>query len=143
MRNNIKNEVKRLITKYNTKNPYEIADALGIWIYEVELGSVAAHYIYEKRKKVFFLNKNLSEKDKLFACAHELGHAVLHSKSNKYFNISCSFFNNEKHEIQANTFAAELLIPDDLIYEYENYSLDFISKCEDVDILFLNLKFNK
>ncbi|MBU5227802.1 ImmA/IrrE family metallo-endopeptidase [Clostridium senegalense] len=143
MRSNIKREVQNLIKKYNTNNPFEISEKLEIWIYEVDLGNVTAHYIYEKRKKVFFINQNLTCNEKMFACAHELGHAVLHSKHNKYFNISCTLFNNEKHEIQANAFAAELLIDDDLIYNYKNYSLETISKCEDIHPLFLELKFNK
>lgn len=140
---NIKNEVKKLINKYNTNNPFELCDILDIWVYIMPLGKIEGHYTYTKRKKVFFLNENLSEVEKYFCCAHELGHALLHTKSNVYFNSSKTFFVQNKFETQANEFAAELLIDDDLLKEYEGYSLDKISVCTGIDIKYLELKFKK
>ena len=44
--------------------------------------------------------------------AHELGHAILHQKTNITYLESNTFYYKEKFEIAANTFAAELLIED-------------------------------
>ena len=105
------------------------------------LGKVQGHYTYAKRKKVFFINENLSEIDRYFCCAHELGHALLHTKHNVYFNSSNAFLN--EFEKQANEFAAELCIPDNLLKKYEGYSLSEVSQVTGIDIKYLNLKFNK
>lgn len=137
----IKNLVQKLIKKYGTNNPFEIADALGIWIYVVPLGNTKGNYVYNKRKKVFFINERLSEKEILFCIAHELGHALMHTKSNLYFNNSNTFFNQNRHEIEADTFAAELLISDDLLNEYEDFCLEVIADCEGIDYRYLKLKF--
>lgn len=138
----IRKLVKKMIKKYGTNNPFEIAHALGIWVYVLPLGNVRGNYVYMKRKKVFFINENLSEKEILFCIAHELGHAIMHTKNNVYFNNSNTFFNQSKHEIEADTFAAELLIDDNLLYEYDGFCLEVISNCEGIDFKYLKLKFN-
>ena len=51
--------------------------------------------------------------------AHELGHAILHPKTNITYLESNTFYSKEKFEIAANTFAAELLIEDSLFHEYQ------------------------
>ena len=78
----------------------------------------------------------------LFCIAHELGHAVLHTTNNIYFNSSNTFFNHSKHEIEADRFAAELLISDDLLNDYEGFCIETIADCEDIDRKYINLKFN-
>ena len=49
--------------------------------------------------------------------ADELGHAILHRTENCYFIRNKTFLSTAWIEREANTFAAELLIPDSLIYE--------------------------
>ena len=142
MTDNIRKIVKKLIKKYHTRNPIEIAEKLGIWVYILPLGKTKGHYLYAKRKKVFFINENLSEKERLFCIAHELGHALLHSKQNVYFNNSNTFFNTHKHEIEADTFAAELILEDNIFENYEGFNLSVIAKCEQVEEKFLQYKYN-
>lgn len=132
-----------LIKKYKTNDPFEIASELGIWIYEVDLGNIKGNYVYAKRKKVFFINSRLSPIDRLLCCAHELGHAILHTKSNLYFNNSKTFFNQQKHENEADIFAAELIINKTLLSKYEGFNLKTISDCEGIPLKYLNYKFNR
>lgn len=139
----IKEKVNKIKNKYGTNNPFELCEKLGIWVYTVPLGKTQGHYTYAKRKKVFFINENLSEVEKYFCCAHELGHALLHTKSNVYFNSSNTFFIQNKFENQANEFAAELLIDNNILEKFEGCSLEKISECTSIDIKYLNLKFNK
>jgi Zn-dependent peptidase ImmA (M78 family) len=141
MRGKIKKIVKKLIKKYGTNNPFEICDALGIWVYKVELGSLKGHHIYEKRKKVIFLNENLSYVESFFACAHELGHALLHKGHNKYFNLECTFQVTEKHEIEAHRFALDLILTSERLSEFEGCTLEQMSKSLEIDINILKLKF--
>lgn len=60
--------------------------------------------------------------------AHELGHAVMHRKENCYFIRNKTLLLNSKIEIEANSFAAELLMPDELIWEYPDMTLDQIAR---------------
>lgn len=88
----IKEKVNELRRKYETNDPFVLCERLGIWVYIVPLGKIEGHYTYKKRKKVFFINENLNEVQRQFCCAHELGHAILHTKSNVYFNNSKTYF---------------------------------------------------
>ena len=64
----------------------------------------------------------MPENERAFVCAHELGHMFLHKKSNAVYMDTKTYFNTNRYEIEANTFAAELLIPDELIYENKDMS---------------------
>lgn len=139
----IKDKVKKIKVKYGTNDPFELCKILGIWVYILPLGGVDGHYTYAKRKKVFFINENLNQTERLFCCAHELGHALLHTKSNVYFNNSKTFFIQAKFENQANEFAAELLIDDALLLNYDGYCLNKVSAITGIDIKYLELKFKK
>jgi Zn-dependent peptidase ImmA (M78 family) len=139
----IKNKVKTLTKKYGSNDPVEICEKLGIWVYILPLGNVTGHYTYMKRKKVFFINENLDILQQCFCIAHELGHAVLHTKSNVYFNNSKTFFVQAKLENEADKFAAELLISDDFLLDYEGVPIEIVSKSSGIDVKYLRLKFNK
>lgn len=54
--------------------------------------------------------------------SHELGHAVLHRKLNCYFIRNKTMLLDSKIEAEANLFAAELLVPDEVITEHSNYT---------------------
>ena len=56
--------------------------------------------------------------------AHELGHALLHTKENCYFMQGYTLLLTSKIELQANIFAAKLLITDDLLQKYAGYTQD-------------------
>lgn len=139
----IKEKVNELKRKYGTNDPFVLCERLGIWVYILPLGKVEGHYTYTKRKKVFFINENLTMIQREFCCAHELGHAILHTKSNVYFNNSKTYLLQSKFENQANLFASELLINDNLLVSYQGYSLETISDFTGIDTKYLKLKFYK
>jgi Zn-dependent peptidase ImmA (M78 family) len=76
------------------------------------------------------LNNNINESLQKFVCAHELGHAVLHPKANTPFLKRNTFYSLDKIEVEANTFAVELLLPDEQLYEYKDTSLSIYEICE-------------
>lgn len=102
--------VDDLIKKYDTNDPFKLASYLDIWVYKCELGKkINGHYIYAKRKKVFFINSELTNVGSIITCAHELGHALLHTKTCAYFSYKNEFENLSHLEIECNKFAIELL----------------------------------
>lgn len=86
-------------------------------------------YVSEKHKCIF-INENLDEHEKLLVMAHELGHAILHPKENCYFIRNYTGLLNSKTEAEANKFAMELLLPDDILMEYANlgYTTEQVSR---------------
>ena len=63
----------------------------------------------------------------MFVLAHELGHMILHRKQNAIFMDTRTQFKTSKYESEANKFAVELLIPDDSLAEYSEYTIDQLS----------------
>lgn len=85
----IHNIVKKLIKKYQPRNPYDLAKCLNIIIKYSPLGSVNGYYTCTYRQKFIVLNDNLHSEQEHFTLSHEIGHAVLHPTANTPF-----FFNN-------------------------------------------------
>lgn len=111
--NTIKDIVQKNIKKYQTNCPFQIAKEKGIVILYEDLGSIFGYYSNYKRIKLIHINNKLDEHSQRFVCAHELGHAILHPKSNTPFLRNNTFYSVDKIEVEANTFAVELLIPDE------------------------------
>lgn len=118
---NYKIRVRNLIRKHNTRCPYRLAKELGIHIHECNLSNDMPKGLFKKMLGKKFIVLNLTriknEFEKQFVLAHELGHAVLHSNDTTFFLHDHTFCNRGKFEIQANKFAAELLINETYIDE--------------------------
>ena len=84
--------------------------------------------MFLKNHRYIFLNQNLSEYETRLVMAHELGHAIMHRKENCYFIRNKTLLLNSKIEIEANIFAAELLIPDDIIRENRDLTTQQLSR---------------
>ncbi len=119
----IKAAVTRLTKKHKTNNPYELAKLLNIIILYAELGNTWGYYTTYKRSRFIIINQNISETLQTYTCAHELGHSVLHKGVSTPFLRKHTLFSVEKIERQANTFAVELLLPDDLLKQYPDTSI--------------------
>ena len=72
--------------------------------------------------------------------AHELGHAVFHSKQNCTFMGTHTLLLTSRIERQANLFAAYLLITDNLLHEYDGFTKEQFCDCTGYPIELLNLK---
>ena len=84
---NIKLRVLNLIARHRTRNPFKLARLLNIEIVYEDLGEVRGFFKKILRRKFIFINNKLSEFDQKLVCAHELGHAVLHSSNRIQFLI--------------------------------------------------------
>lgn len=113
----IPRRVNNLVSIYNTHDPIQIAKYRGIDIEYYDLGNIKGIYKKILGNKYIALNEELDQMCMLIAAAHELGHDVIHGT--KQTQLMKDYFllpNNGIIEIQANKFAAELLI-----YEGANY----------------------
>lgn len=72
--------------------------------------------------------------------AHELGHAIFHSKENCTFMGAHTLLLTSRIERQANLFAACLLITDNLLHEYDGFTKEQFCDCTGYPIELLNLK---
>lgn len=92
-------------------------------------------FIFKKDKdKVVYIG--LNQKDSLvrqrFTLAHELGHYVLHMDygKNSYQEIYTRSNESSTQEVEANYFAAELLMPKDRFIKYHDDCLKAFEKAE-------------
>lgn len=112
-------DVKRLVAyyvkKYETRNPFVLAEYLNVEVQIGQLGESSGFYMFLKNHKCIFLNEDLEEHERTLVMAHELAHSIMHRKENCYFIRNRTLMLTSKIEIEANTFAAELLIPDEII----------------------------
>jgi Zn-dependent peptidase ImmA (M78 family) len=101
--------IKNLINKYNTNCPFKIAKHLNIEIVYEDLGKVLGYFSKFSRVKIIHINENATDHQKLFICAHELGHAIFHPDANTPFLKRNTLFSTDRIEVEANLFAVRLL----------------------------------
>lgn len=119
----IKEYVLKIVKKHSTTNPFEIAKRKNIIVLFEDLGNTLGFYNTYKRFKFIHINNQINETTQRFVCAHELGHAVLHPKANTPFLRNQTFFSVDRLEIEANTFAVELLLTDNMVSAYKDTHL--------------------
>lgn len=138
----IKSNVNQLVEKYYTNDPFKIAKYLGIQIVFELLGNALGYYSKHFRVPIIHINQNADRQSQFFIAAHELGHAVQHPDTNTSFLKIHTLFSTEKIEVEANTFAVELLLPDDLFLENNESSFTIYDAVKEkgVPIELLSLK---
>lgn len=124
----IKKLIDNLEKKYKTRNPYELAASMNVLVIFENLGSINGYYNKQLRQKQIHINCNLPGHLQLLTCAHELGHSILHQNANTPFLKSFTYLPVDKMEIEANKFAIELLLSDDMILDFQDYTLEQISR---------------
>lgn len=125
---NIHSLAESIIKKYHTRNPFEIIKEKNVLLIYAPLVDVRGFYQYFQRNHLIYIDENLPENEKMFVCAHELGHMLMHKKTNAVYMDTKTCFNTNKYEIEANTFAAELLISDEVIQENSKLTTEQLSR---------------
>ena len=73
--------VDKLVRKYHTRDPYELCQLLGIKIHYYDLQKkLKGFFYYQSRQKNIVIDHNVNGILERILVAHELGHAVLHTK---------------------------------------------------------------
>lgn len=113
-------QVKKIVHKFGTNNPMQIARESNITIkYLNDLEDLLGLYTVFERKRFIFLNNNLDEYMMRMVLAHELGHDTLHRHLTKDrpFQEHVLFDITSQPEYEANIFAAHLLLDDNQVME--------------------------
>lgn len=116
---------------YQTKNPYLIAEKYGIKIHEKSHGKDFKGYTLklDGYPTMISINQEYTDLSKRVVCAHELGHALLHSDFVNHFQVTEKNINS-KVEYEANLFAVGLLCDDEQfivpVYKMDNTMLKAI-----------------
>ena len=116
----------KLLAEHGLSRPpidvYKLAKKLGIRVVEEGLGNDVSGMLYrEGDRAVILVNRNESSVRQRFSVAHELGHYILHQGSSVFvdrrvrFRDSTSSTGTNREEVQANRFAAALLMPESLV----------------------------
>lgn len=119
------------VKKCKTRDPFQIAKEKNIILVYAHLIDIRGFYQYFQRQHIICIDQDLSDQQKKFVCAHELGHMMMHKNANKVYMDTQTFFNTNKFETEANTFAVNLLIPDETIMEIfdnQNCTLEYMSR---------------
>lgn len=113
----IKQIVLRLVKRYKTNCPFQLAAHKQILVRIEPLGAIFGYFHTYRRVPMIHVNRNLDMPLQRFVCAHELGHAILHPKINTPFLRANTLFSVDRIEREANEFAVELLMPDEVLKE--------------------------
>ena len=125
---NIHKKVEQLVKKYQTRNPFEMIKNMNVILVFYPLERVKGFYQYFQRNNIIYIDERLSDKEKMFVCAHELGHMMLHKNANTIFMDSRTLLKTSKYELEADRFAMNLLISDDDIENNLEYTLPQLSR---------------
>lgn len=124
----IKKLANSIARKYNTRNPLEIIKNLNVILVFYPLDGVKGFYQYFQRNNIIYIDEHLSDSEKMFVCAHELGHMLLHKKANAIFMDSRTQLNTSKYELEADRFAMHLLVSDDVLDEHLDFTVSQFSR---------------
>lgn len=136
----------RLVKRYKTRDPFEIAEQLGIEImFCNDFGPLKGMYRVIKRNRFIFLNNDLPEHMQRIVCAHELGHDQLHRAlaQNSPLREFMIYDMKSKPEYEANIVASEILLDSDEVLDYiynYHYTAEQIASAMYTDINLVALK---
>lgn len=137
---NIKNLVDRLVKKYDTRDPFELAKAKNIIILEEDLGNIYGYSNTYKRQRFIHLNKKCPFKIQKLICAHELGYLLMHPKEEIHLVVDSTLKSKDDFERYAKIFVAHLLIPDELLERYAEEPLEVMAKAEGLPLDLVKLR---
>ena len=122
-----RNKAKEILEKYVQKNQnqtdvYKIAEKLGIEVSSADFSEEISGVLDLSGDQArIFVNSGHDEYRQRFSIAHEIGHFLLHKADGIHVDKQ-TFYRNKRHdeplhdiEIEANYFAAELLMPEEKV----------------------------
>ena len=134
-----------LVKRFGTRDPFIIAEGLGIHVYEADFDRLKGMYRVIQRRRCIFINRNLDEATARMVCAHEIGHDRLHRDFAKGDGLAelTLYDLSARPEYEANLVAATILLSDKevlrYVYEY-GYDIAQIAAALSTDVNLVALK---
>ena len=137
----IKEIVRRLKIIYGDDSPLEIIKKRNIVLCYLDEKSVSKG-AYKKflGTQFIYINTGLSFFEKRLTYTHELGHSIIHPDVDTFELKRTDPISLTKYENEANLFAAEFLLEDDVLDKYPGESIYDIARKECVSVELLKLK---
>lgn len=129
-----------LSAMYHTNDPFEIAEQLGVYTQVGPLGKIFGCCLTIAGERFIYINSDLDTPTQKMVAAHELGHAVMHREDYFFFNWMSDTAYRNRAEIEAHTFAAELLVPDSVVLDHPGFTLSQLSSLTGYAVSFLKFK---
>ncbi|WP_125154743.1 ImmA/IrrE family metallo-endopeptidase [Clostridium rectalis] len=135
------------MTGYGFQNIFEAAGKIGYRVIRYPIGSDAflGFALIKDTERIIFSNSSLILSREIFSIAHEIGHQKLHLKDQGLKIIKDDDFNDrDEFEIEANYFAACLLMPREKVEKFIRLELDDkdINRWSGLDIARIQTEFN-
>lgn len=127
----ISKEVKKIKKRYDETDPVRLCHAMKINLLYQPMGTFPkackGFFLKQSRKKAITINSDLGEELQRIILMHEIAHAVLHANvpGVKGFHDFHFFDQTNIYEYQANIFAADYLMADELVLEILNDDISF------------------
>ena len=117
------NAARAVAKQYSLTPPVNVEALIkdmGIILEDTPLDSMSGFAYQKDGNRVIGINKSDGDARKKFTMAHELGHMIVHTKDDVTFDKNFVYFRDSRSstglmpkEVEANAFAAELLMPAD------------------------------
>lgn len=142
--NDVRDIAMGLKDLYDTNDPFDLCRNLDICLLIHDLGEELLGFFQRTPKgiEILHINNRLDYYMQKYICCHELGHAILQPELSISFFIENPLIIQNKFEIEADTFAAELLLDDDILDKYKEFTIEQIAAAEYVPIRLVELKLN-
>jgi len=120
----ISREVRELISKHKTSDPFELADNMGYILIPYPFQRIRGMLLVDEGTTYIGYSTNLTKRLQRIVVYHEIAHRLLHTGQNYFMLLKNTIFYPGKFENQANRFVAELILsechprPGESIYEF-------------------------
>lgn len=115
------------VTDYGIQNIFEVAEKMGYRVIRYPIGSnsLLGFALYRDSDRIIFSNSSQILSREIFSIAHEIGHHKLHISEQENTVIRDDDFSERNDsEVEANYFAACLLMPQDKVEKYIRLELN-------------------
>lgn len=112
--------IGKLVEECGARDPFKIARQKNIIVLEEPLKEIKGYYNKIRRIQMIHINDDLGYFERMFVCAHELGHALLHPNDQTNKLSTYSTVSTLKKESEANYFATNLIVDGTVAWEIEN-----------------------
>ena len=136
---------EKLIKRHNTRDPFRLAQLLGCYVKFINTKKQKGFCKIYLNNSFIFINRNMSLQMQRMTCTHELGHLLLHKDAltKRDYLVEMEIFDiTDQRELEANQFAANILIDDEELLELlrEGYNVVRIASMLEINVNMLMVK---